>query len=198
VPNALRRILAIAGATALLLGLGASLGASAPANAAEDVPIATTVTPVDGSTVLAEDATLTWTSSGPAGSYEVRWGTTDEVGADSLLIADGSASGLTEPRFDIPDPADLEYHWQVRAIGLDGSAGPWSAPSSFTMRTGSGEGEQLDTLPHDSADAPGAKPARPPGAGNVDGILYLLVASSFAVLLLAVVARAWLRERRAA
>jgi hypothetical protein len=196
VPNALRRILSVAGAVALLF----AAGAAAPAHgASRTAPVVVAIAPADGATVPAGNVELTWASSEPAASFEVRWGTTGDVGPDGLLVADGEAAGLTEPRFGIPDLADLEYHWQARAIGTDGSAGPWSDVSSFTVLAGTGEGEQLDTLTPGGAEAPDVKPARAPGGwGSVDGILYLLVASAFAVLLLAFVARAWVRERRAA
>lgn len=193
-PNALRRILSFAGAVALALVV-----VSPAHGAANDQPVVTPVSPADGATLAARGVLLTWVSSEPAASYEVRWSTTEQLGPDGLLLADGSVAGLTEPHYDIPDLADLEYHWQARAIGTDGSAGPWSAVSSFTVRAGTGEGEQLDTLAPDGAEAPDVKPARAPGGwASVDGILYLLVATAFAVLLLAFVARAWLRERRTA
>jgi hypothetical protein len=196
VPNALRRILSSAGAIALLL----APVAAAPAHGAPTAdPVVVAVAPVDGAIVPAGSVELVWAASEPVASFEVRWGTTGEVGADGLLIADGEVAGLTEPRFGIPGLADLEYHWQARAIAADGSAGPWSEASSFTVLAGTGEGEQLDTLTPGGAEAPGAKPARPPGSwASVDGILYLLIASSFAVLLLAFVARAWVRDRRTA
>jgi hypothetical protein len=201
VPNALRRILTLVGSVALLLAIAAGL--SAPASAlGQTGPVATPATPADGSTVPAGHVLLSWTSSAPAESYEVRWGTTGELGPDGLLVADDSVSGLTASWFDIPDLADLTYHWQVRAIGGDGSVGPWSAASSFTVLAGTGEGEQLDTLTPDGAEAPVEKPAHTPVAAGgwaaVDGILYLVVASLFAVLLLAVVARAWIQRRREA
>lgn len=193
-PNAMRRILSLAGAVALALVV-----VSPAHGATSDQPIVTPVSPADGATVAAGGVLLTWVSSEPAASYEVRWSTTEELGPDGLLLADDSVAGVTEPQFDIPDLADLEYHWQVRAIGTDGTAGPWSAASSFTVMAGTGDGEQLDTLGGGSAEAPDAKPVRAPGgAGSVDGILYLLIASSFAVLLLAFVARAWVRDRRTA
>jgi hypothetical protein len=201
VPNALRRIITLVGAVALLLGAAASLSAPASAVTA-DAPVVSPVTPADGATVAARHVLLTWTSSTSAASYEVRWGTVEGLGPDGLIVADGSVAGLTKPRFDIPDLADLTYHWQVRAIGVDGSAGPWSAPSSFVVQAGTGEGEQLDTLAPDGAESPGEQPARTPAAAGgwaaVDGILYLVVASTFAVILLAVVARTWVRVRREA
>lgn len=194
-PNALRRILSFVGAVALLFA-----GATATAHAAPSAaPVVVAVAPADGATVPAGSVQLAWASSEPAASFEVRWGTTGEVGPDGLLLADGEAAGLTEPRYDIPDLADLAYYWQVRAIGTDGSEGPWSEVSSFTVLAGTGEGEQLDTLTPGGSEAPEVKPARAPGGwASVDGILYLLLASAFAVLLLAVVARAWLRQRRTA
>lgn len=191
-PNALRRILTLVGAAVLLMI------APAHALASEGGPVATPVTPAEGATVPGGHVLLSWTTSAPAESYDVRWGTAEELGPDGLLLADGSVSGLTEPWYDIPDLADLTYHWQVRATGIDGAVGPWSAVASFTVLAGSGEGVQLDTLTPEGAEAPAEKPTRTPVAAGgwaaVDGILYLVVASSFAVLLLAVVLRAWVRR----
>jgi hypothetical protein len=201
VPNALRRIITLVGSVALLLGVAAFL--SVPATAvATDAPVATPATPADGATVAARHVLLTWTSSTPAASYEVRWGTVEGLGPDGLIVADGSVSGLTVPRFDIPDLADLTYHWQVRAIGVDGSPGPWSGAASFVVLAGTGEGEQLDTLAPEGAEAADDPSARAPTAAGrwaaVDGILYVVVASMFAVTLLAVVTRTWMRVRREA
>jgi hypothetical protein len=199
VPNALRRILSLIGFVALAAAVSLGAGASAHAAANEAAPTVTLVSPLDGATVPARHVLVSWASSAPAASYDVRWGTAEALDADGLIIADGSVSGVTESRFDIPDLADLDYHWQVRAIGTDGSPGPWSAAFSFTVLAGTGEGEQLDTLAPDGAAAPEAQPGyAPSGWASADGFLYLAVAFGFAFLLLAVVARAWLRERRAA
>lgn len=191
-PNALRRILTLVAAAALLLAAVTSLGAPASAVTAEGGPVAIPVTPAEGATVSARYAVLSWTSSAPAASYDVRWGTAEELGPDGLILADDEVDGLTTSWFTIPDLADLTYHWQVRAIGVDGSVGPWSAAASFTVLAGTGEGEQLDTLTPDEAETPTRAPG---GWAAVDGILYLVVASTFALLLLAVVARAWLHRR---
>jgi hypothetical protein len=201
VPNALRRIITLVGAVALLLGVATSL--SAPASAVTmGAPVVTPETPADGATVAARHVLLTWTSSTPAASYDVRWGTVEGLGPDGLIVADGSVTGLTKPRFDIPDLVDLTYYWQVRAIGVDGSAGAWSDPASFVVLVGTGEGEQLDTLAPEGAESSGEQPSRTPAAPGgwaaVDGILYLVVASMFAVILLAVVTRTWMRVRREA
>lgn len=200
-PNAVRRIIALVGAVALLLGVAASL--SAPASAAlTDAPVVTPEAPARGATVAARHVLLTWSSSTPAASYDVRWGTVEGLGPDGLIVADGSVTGVTDQHFDIPDLADLTYYWQVRAVGVDGSVGPWSDPTSFVVLVGTGEGEQLDTLAPDGAESPGEQPSRTPGAPGgwaaVDGILYLVVASSFAIILLAVVAHTWMRVRREA
>ncbi|HWH97624.1 MAG TPA: hypothetical protein VNS80_04590 [Pseudolysinimonas sp.] len=199
-PNAMRRILTLLGAIALLLGVAVSLGGTANAATAEGGPVATPTSPVDGATVPAGHVLLTWTSPSPVTSYDVRWGTVEELGPDGLLLADDSVSGLTNPWFDIPNLADLTYYWQVRAIGVDGAVGPWSASTSFTVLAGTGEGEQLDTLTPEGADTspekPTHTPVKPGGWAAVDGILYLAVASSFAIVLLAVVVRAWLHRQR--
>lgn len=200
-PNALRRIITLVGALALLLGVAASL--SAPASAVTtDAPVVTPATPADGATVAARHVLLTWTASTPAASYDVRWGTVEGIGPDGLIVADGSVTGLTKPRYDIPDLADLSYHWQVRAIGVDGSVGPWSAATSFVVQAGTGEGEQLDTLAPDGVEAADEEAPRAPAAARgwaaVDGILYVVGASMFAAVLLAVVTRTWMRVRREA
>lgn len=201
-PNALRRIITFVGTFALLFGIAVSLGspAAAASFAKEAAPVATPASPRDGATVAARHVLLTWTTSAPASSYEVRWGTVEGLGTDGLIVADGSVAGLMVERFDIPDLADLTYYWQVRAVGLDGSAGPWSEAVAFVVQAGTGDGEQLDTLAPDGAEAP-AEPATRTPAGSwtaIDGILYVVVATSFAAILLAAVAYTWLRVRREA
>lgn len=175
-PPAAQRILASFGVIASLVAGSLLLPADvAHADAGSEVVL---VAPEDGAVVAGPDALLEWTTPGAARRFEVRW--TAPSGKVETATTSGTSLALDEL-------APASYRWQVRSL----PEGAWSAPSTFTVDI------QLETLPGgtEPEPAPDPVPEATSPLDRVNGVVWVVSASAFALLLLAVVFRAWHRAR---
>lgn len=179
-------------ALAVLVGVGS---ASIPAPArASDGPVAVPVSPVDGALFDVGDLEFVWTEPRTATEYELRSGLdgrVDPVGA--LVDAPSTTTLLTSaPVLAVSELPEGTYYWQVRALDATGDPGPWSPVREITVDLpGEGGGLQLETLALDDyvvEQAPQSPTAVAAGSGNI-GLLSILIASLFSVVLLSVVVR---------
>jgi len=201
VPNAVvRRASTFIAAFALV---AAAVAVAAPARAAADGPVATPVSPVNGAVLDRGDFDFRWTSPAGAVSYEVRAGLDGrtDVATGALVEAPSTATISTAgPVLTVADLPNGTYYWQVRALGSEGSPGPWSAVRTVEVAVPGDVGFQLETLGLDEYSVPTPLGSTPSNSVVSDrlGALAVVLAGGFSALLLAVVARAWLRARRAA
>lgn len=167
-----RRIALTLAVSVLVLGASAMLVLPARADAGSAV-----VGPADGAVVGGD--TVTFTATGADIAYEFRWGTEDAVDADGRLsdVGEGGQGTVRAASYSLSGLAADTYFWQVRLLE-DGAR--WSPPRAFTIDPDA-EGLQLETYPLDGA------PTLPGPLAGVDGIVWVVFASVFAVGFLAVV-----------
>ena len=118
----------------------------------------TLVAPASGAVVTVGSFDLRWDSVGPDTEYEVRWSTTPHVEGDGSLVGISSTLGsrTSVTWYSMTAMTPVTYHWQVRAINVLGSAGPWSETRVVTVAA-------PPTPP------PAAPPASPPSSGTPAG-----------------------------
>ena len=190
VPNPAARRIPVMIALAVLVGVGF---ASIPASArADDGPVAVPVSPVDGGRFEGADVEFEWTSPRDAAGYELRTGLDGRVDPDGALVDAPSTTTLRASGSEIAFRGMPEgtYYWQVRATDAAGLAGPWSPVRSVTIDLpGDDDGLQLETLAlgdYAVEQAPEVPVAPSPDGGGV-GMLAIMIASGFSILLLTVV-----------
>ncbi len=179
-------------ALAVLVGVGF---ASIPAPArATDGPVAVPVSPVDGVVFDVGDFEFVWTAPRAATDYELRSGLDGRVDVAGALVDAPSTTTLllSTSALAVSGLPEGTYYWQVRALDAAGEAGPWSPIREVTVDLpGEGGGLQLETLALDDyAVDQVAQPqvVAPEGPGAV-GMISILIASLFSVVLLGVVLR---------
>jgi hypothetical protein len=191
VPKIPARRVPVMMALAVLVGLGfASI--PEPARAA-DGPVAVPVSPVDGGLFTEGDLEFVWSAQRGAADYELRTGLDGRVdGSGELVDAPSTTTLLTSaPSLAVSGLPEGTYYWQVRALDASGEAGPWSVVREVTVDLpGEGGGLQLETLAlgdyavEQARESPAVTSPDPGGVG----MLAIVIASAFSVLLLSVVA----------
>ncbi|WP_309711589.1 hypothetical protein [Pseudolysinimonas sp.] len=177
---------------AVLVGVGS---ASIPAPArASDGPITVPVSPVDGALFDVGDLEFVWTEPRDATGYELRSGLDGRVDPKGALVDAPSTTTLltVTPVLVVNGLPEGTYYWQVRARDAAGEPGSWSDVREVTVDLpGEGGGLQLETLALDDyviEQAPLAPTVVSGGPGGV-GLVSILIAGLFSVLLLSVVVR---------
>ena len=189
-PNHPARRLPVMIALAVLVGVGFA-STPAPARAA-DGPVAVPVSPVDGGFFEVAELEFEWTSPRDAAAYELRIGLDGRVDSDQALVDAPSTTTLqtSGSQLAFSDLPEGTYSWQVRAADAFGRAGPWSPVRTVTIDLpGESGGLQLETLAlgdYAVEQAPEATASPDQGDGGL-GMLAVLIASGFSILLLTVV-----------
>lgn len=177
-------------ALAVLVGVGF---ASIPASArADEGPVAVPVSPVDHGLLFEGDLEFVWSAPRGAVDYEIRAGLDGRVDPAGELVDAPSTTTVrtSSPAIEVSALPEGTYYWQVRAWDASGEPGPWSDVRTLTIDLpGDGGGLQLETLPFDDYvvdQAPTAPTAAPAGPGTI-GMLSIVIATAFSVVLLSVV-----------
>lgn len=179
-------------ALAVLVGVGFA-STPDPASAA-DGPVAVPVSPVDGALFDVGDLEFEWTGPRAATDYELRSGLDGRVDTAGALVEAPSTTTLltSTPALAVSDLPEGTYYWQVRALDAAGEPGPWSPVRELTVDLpGDSGGLQLETLALDDyvvEQAPQSPTVVSTGPGGV-GVLSILIATLFSVVLLSVVVR---------